>query len=121
MFKLVILTALACLLAGGVFTVLSFISFDRLLRQLCAGSEAAWIQLGRPAGFFWIPPGTTSVSAASRGRTTLYSQWAAGPDEPFAGSRQGIARLRLYKRIGTVSIALGLLQLAGAIALLCVG
>lgn len=103
---------------GGGFTILSFASFDRLLRQIKSESEAAWIELGRPIGFFWLPPGTTAVSGPSFVRGELYRKWASNSEPPSIGSAENFAKLRWFKRIGSISIIVGLLQLLGSLALL---
>ncbi|MCF7786040.1 MAG: hypothetical protein K9N47_07955 [Prosthecobacter sp.] len=107
----VILIAFACLFTGGVFMVLSFVAFDRLLRQVWAESEEAWIKLGRPCGFFWVPPGTSGVTKAGLVRSGLYGKWAAESDEPFAGNAEGVARLRWYKWVGSWCLAVGAILL----------
>lgn len=119
--QIVFLTGLACLFAGGVFGVLSFVAFDRLLRRVCAESEEEWIKLGRPCGFFYVPPGTRVGFKTSLVRSDLYEKWATEGAEPFAGSAEGVARLRRYKRIGSWCFAVWTLLLASAVAMVFAG
>ena len=46
----------ACGLMGVIFSIYGFIRFDRVLKHLYVTNRDAWIQLGMPYGFFWIPP-----------------------------------------------------------------
>jgi hypothetical protein len=118
MFRIIFVTAIVWLVMGGGFTILSFTSFDRLLRQIKSESEAVWVELGRPIGFFWVPPGTTAVSGPSFVRGELYRRWASNGEPPLNGSKEDIAKLRLFKRIGSIGIVVGLVQLFGSFALL---
>jgi|JI6StandDraft_1071083.scaffolds.fasta_scaffold37495_3 hypothetical protein len=120
MFKILFATAIIWFLVGGGFTILSFMSFDRLLRQIKSESELAWIELGRPIGFFWIPPGTTAVSGPSFVRGELYRKWASSSEPQLNGGKDNIAKLRWFKRIGNICFIVGLLQLLGSLALLFV-
>lgn len=119
--EIVFLTGLACLFAGGVFGVLSFVAFDRLLRQVCAESEEEWIKLGRPCGFFYVPPGTRVGIKTSFVRSDLFQKWAAEGAELFEGSAEGLGRLRRYRRIAGWCHAVGALLLMGAVAMIFVG
>jgi hypothetical protein len=84
--QIVFLTAFASMFTSGVFGVLSYIVFDRLLRQVCAESEEAWIKPGKPCGFFYVPTGTRVGFKTSFVRSDLFEKWAAEGVEPFAGS-----------------------------------
>ncbi len=106
------------MLAGCVYTLLSYASFDRVLRLVCAESEEAWIKLGKPCGFFWVPPGTRVGFMTGFVRSGLYEKWATGADEPFAGSTEDIAKLKRYRRIAGWCHAIGALLLVIAVAMI---
>ena len=118
MFKIIFLTAFVWLIVGGLFTIWSFFSFDRLLRQIMAESETSWVELGKPIGFFWIPPGATDVTAGGFVRGELYRKWATDHLMTSVGSKEAIAKLRWFKQIGGICIIVGLLQLLGSVAML---
>lgn len=106
------------MLAGAIYTLMSYASFDRLLRRACAESEEAWIKLGKPCGFFYVPPGTRIGFGTSFVRSGLYEKWATGADEPFAGSTEDIAKLKRYRRIAGWCHAIGALLLVIAVAMI---
>lgn len=120
-FLIVFVTAIAWMLAGGVFTVLSFVAFDRLLRRVWADSEEAWIELGKPSGFFWVPRGARSGFMTGFVRSDLYGKWAAVDEEPFAGCAEGLGRLRRYRRLAGWCHAAGALLLVGAAGMVFAG
>ena len=117
-FLIVFVTAVAWMLAGGVFTVLSFVAFDRLLRRVWADSEEAWVKLGKPCGFFWVPRGARSGFLTGFVRSGLYETWAAVGEEPFAGCAEGLGKLRRYKRMAGWCHAVGALLLVGAVGMI---
>lgn len=119
--SIVFLAAYACMLAGGVFAVLSFVAFDRLLRRVWADSEEAWMKLGKPCGFFWVPRGARSGFTTGFVRSSLYEKWATVGEEPFAGCTEGLGKLRRYRRLAGWCHAAGALLLAGAAAMLFAG
>ncbi|WP_395753227.1 hypothetical protein [Prosthecobacter sp.] len=123
MFEVLMTTFLACSIAGGVFAVLSFAMFDRLLKQVWTRSESAWTDLGKPVGFFWVPPGTKNagLTKAAFARNDLFSQWSAANGESLLEDKQGAARLRRYRRISSWCFALGAVQLVTAVTLLFSG
>ena len=49
----------------GVFTILSFRQFDKVLRAIYARSKDEWIRLGRPIGMFWVPRDASTLSLSS--------------------------------------------------------
>ncbi len=106
------------MLAGGVYTLLSHASFDRVLRLVCAESEEAWIKLGKPCGFFWMPSGTRIGFMTKYVRSGVYEKWSAGADEPFVGSAEDIARLKRYRGIAGWCHAIGVLLLVIAVAMI---
>ena len=107
------------MLAGAICTLLSYASFDRVLRRACAESEEAWVKLGKPCGFFYAPPGTRVGLTTGFVRSGLYENWAAVGEEPLAGSAEDIGKLRRYRRIAGWCYAIGalLLGIAGAMML----
>ena len=60
------------LLIGAVALVYSFVTFDRLVRAQYERHREAWIEDGRPRGFFWRAPECTSfASSVALHRLTL--------------------------------------------------
>ena len=106
------------MLAGCVYTLLSYASFDRVLRLVCAESEEAWIKLGKPSGYFWMPPGTRVGLMTGFVRSGLYEKWSAGADEPFAGSAEDIGRMKRHRRTAGWCHAIGALLLVIAVAMI---
>jgi hypothetical protein len=50
---------IAAVLWGGVgiiFLVWGFRGFDSALRHLYSENHEKWVHLGKPCGFFWVPP-----------------------------------------------------------------
>lgn len=52
----------------------SFVLFDRILRCEYDGHPDAWTADGRPAGYFWIPEGTSPSLEGYRIRYRLYAR-----------------------------------------------
>lgn len=116
-FLIVFISAIAWMLAGGVFTVLSFVAFDRLLRRVWADSEEACIEMGKPCGFFWVPRGARIGFMTGFVRSDLYGQCATVGEEPFAGCAEGLGKLRRYRRLAGWCHAAGALLLMGAVGM----
>jgi hypothetical protein len=119
MFKILIVTAFAWLVVGSIFTLMSFVTFDRLLQQIKKESDAAWIELGRPVGFFWVPSGVTSLVDSGFVRGELYRQWPTNLITSTSNAAV-VARLKFFRRMGCVCFAAGLIQLLAAIGILFV-
>ncbi|MFC5457198.1 hypothetical protein [Prosthecobacter fluviatilis] len=117
-FTIVFVSAFASLFVGGVFTVLSFVAFDRLLRQVWAESEDEWMKLGKPCGFFWVPHGTRVGFMTGFVRSGLYDKWAAVDEEPFAGCAEYLGKLRRYRRMSGWCLAVGALLLVSALGMM---
>lgn len=114
--RTVFLTEIACMLTGFVFGTLSFAAFDRLLRRVWAESEEAWIKLGKPCGFFWVPRGTRVGFMTSFVRGDLYEKWAAMGEVPAAGCANDLGKLRRYRRIARWCFAAWVLLLLSFLA-----
>ncbi len=117
-FSIVFPPGVACMLAGAICTLLSYASFDRVLRRACAESEEAWVKLGKPCGFFYAPPGTRVGFMTGFVRRGLYEKWAVVGEEPLAGSVEDIGKLRRYRRIAGWCYAIGVLLLVIAVAMI---
>jgi hypothetical protein len=117
MLQFLIISTLCCIPVATVLLCASFRAFDRLLRQVKSDSDAAWIALGRPCGFFWVPSGILSLTASGHVRTALYSQWSSSTAPP-AGDPATLARLRRFKRLAAALYVAALLQFVLAVGLL---
>jgi hypothetical protein len=85
------------LLAGAGVLVLSFLTFDRLVRAQYEFHREAWMADGQPRGFFWRAPGcnwfASSVALHRLSLTWLFSTPTWATESPTY--RALLKRLRL--------------------------
>ena len=53
--EILILSLVAWGMCGVIFTIISFIAFDILLKKIYNNAHDVWKSLNEPCGFFWIP------------------------------------------------------------------
>lgn len=115
MIELLLLAAFVWLAMGGVFSIASFVLFDRVLKHIKGGSETAWVELGKPIGFFWMPSKEASTISGGFARSALYANWSAGGRVNLPGADTAIARLQKSNQIAKAWFVLGLLHFLGAV------
>ena len=119
MTKIIFITALCWMGTAMIFLAASFRSFDLFLKQLYSNSKNTWESLGKPVGFFWVPPecGVRQVGPSSFSRGEFYRNLVSTriSSEIAALDFSRIAKLRAFNRSAKLCFAVALAMLCAAV------
>jgi hypothetical protein len=114
--EIAIVGLLVAMLVGMSFSVVVFLSFDRLLRIEYLKYRGQWELDGSPIGFMWVPPGAKTFSGGMA-RSVLVSTWALAKPSWVDGDDEAAKAYAEFKRLSRFSNRITLAYVAGFILL----